>query len=153
MRPNPLMAIFVGMGPGNLVLRPKPSKKRRAGPVSARSGLRRRAAEDARDLAAAVLLGLFLVGVRRDDELGLVRELFAFPEELELAFVERLALHQGLRDALDLFLLGREQLADLFVLDLDERAHFLVDLARGLLGVVLRRRAVVSAEEDLAFFA
>ena len=31
---------------------------------------------------------------------------------------------------------------------LDDRAHFLVDLARGLLGVVLRVRRVVAAEED-----
>src|SRR5262249_9586326 len=94
---------------------------------------------------------LFLLGVRRDDDALTRRQLAALEDGLDLLGVERLALDERVGERVELLAAERQELADLAVLLLDDPADLLVDLDRGLLGVVLLARAVVAAEEDLLF--
>jgi len=141
------------------VLVPKNEKARslRSEPVrsslgdgSGRGGLRR-TAEDARGLRLSCFA--FSLSRRSDDDPLARRDLATLEDGLQLIGVERLALEEVLRDRLEAVTLVGEEGLHLDDLLVDDAADLLIDLASGLLRVVLAALRVVLAQEDGALFA
>src|ERR1700722_3074835 len=82
----------------------------------------------------------------------LLRQRLAFHQQLYFVSVDHLALQQRLRDALEHFSVVPKERLRLVVTRVDDAAHFLVDLDRGIFRIIAMLVDLASQEDCFVFF-
>src|SRR6266404_6775624 len=81
----------------------------------------------------------------------LLRQRLAFHQQLHFVGVDHFAVQQRLRNALQRFFVVRQEVLRFVVAAVDDALHFLVNLDRGVFGIVAMLRDLAAQEDGLVF--